>query len=385
MVDLVRPKKSIFENEFANRGGQSEHEVELQFAGFVKKTSLLPQGTLISGLAGAGKTVLARALSLYVAEAQATGIISAPCTVTRKIVDSGKSSALISVGPAKFQLLYAFRIFSNQMKQAVRQPSGTDSLVTEDLTEMDLDEVKALSSLGVKYSKEQGSLSNIRNEMGPVDAGITLQLLDPVSDSGNLIYIIHSPIPEFDKILIKMKPLDLARALSFYSVTRIATVNAAFSSGLKYTSTLSGGLDEGLLYAIQSLSDMAAESGGRIIMETRDEHSSKDGGQDLNLFGLSAAKQRYMGVSKQAFYLKKLDAMAGRVELVYRVRSFTGKGEESQVEVLSYRGEDYPIALSGGRIEIPDSLKKFAEKGIDYVTDLQKGAGGFSENDFRLA
>lgn len=123
-----------------------------------------------------------------------------------------------------------------------------------------------------------GPTSCLRNEKKTRDPGLEISL----HEAGENAYVIHfGEGDEVGDVTVIAEPLTLAKALGFFSVVHVTTLNSAFGSNIKYATTGAGGLSETVPMSIQTLNDIGANSGAHFVIELRDDYTPSSANEEV--------------------------------------------------------------------------------------------------------
>lgn len=234
---------------------------------------------------------------------------------------------------------------------------------------------KKLMTLAVKIAiylnRVSIGMSSLRNEKTIIEPGMDFQLI------GNDIptYAVTIPIPKLQKdihTIVTADPVIIAKALSFCTVLRIGTLNSAFGSHISYANTLKGGLDESVILSVQELNDIASATGGRIIIELKDDFSA---GSNSNPYDDDTLQKRVISSSRIGIYIEA----RGRAKI--RVRNYS-KDEIQFDEEVTYTLTEIPgvissengkpvivsVTTSKGHIDPWELMKELSMSGKTVVT-----------------
>jgi hypothetical protein len=390
-MDLINPRASHSFTKMHSDLDVAEHAMsellELSFADFYKRTIRYPGLTSIAGKANSGKTALASSTVGYLGALllSANGSAEGKTLTTCDLILNGSRMKQRVHGnfcrhPAVIHSAFAFQKMVDQLglSSTLKCPkfAKPESIAS-------YDDLAKIAQAGLMMRKIYGPIVNVKNEVTTTDPGVTFQISDStdLSGAGEAPYVVHSAMykdqVDIDCATARMIPLDLVRAGSFYAATRVATVNSSFATTMKHTNVLKGGLDEGTLHIIQTMSDMASETAAHIVVELRDDFSTaKDYELDEN--GMSPSENRMMGVSKQAVYLQGLNAARTGMNLVYRYRDFHGTIGDFTMAIADYKGDSYPSPLdTRGNVMFAKAVAKYEDK-TPYGAVISEHSSGYS-------
>jgi hypothetical protein len=224
--------------------------------------------------------------------------------------------------------------------------------------------VEAALIVGNALQKRVGAISCIRNEKKPRDPGLEISLLDPERST----YLMH--LPDNDRyvdISFAGDPLDIAAAMSFFSVVHVSTVNASFGQKISWTNTLSGGLAESVTVSMQTLNDLASGSGGHFIYELRDDYTPTNSTAEA----LERFQSRLTSSTRVSIFLE--DKGTGR----FRLRAYGADEPEGSASIY-YQLEEFRDVYDPAKKEVlwadnRETIDKWARLkeliGVDYETN----------------
>lgn len=163
-----------------------------------------------------------------------------------------------------------------------------------------------------QFRETEGAISTIRTEESDRLTGFDARLIGTTEES----YVITTTRNDFS-MRTSLKGSEIAQAFMLFSTVRVGALNSAMAQGIKYGTTLKGGLPESILISAQALSDAAFSMKSRIFIETRDDFNVDLNGESKirnSPDSLDVASERLGSSTRIALIIKEIGVFDFRMK-----------------------------------------------------------------------